>query len=149
MVIVKTKPINSCSIALYYPNDGIPFLYQRQRVEHTRIRKNFYAKTFPYNKSNASFWKGLLSNVIYGSAAAASTQFFVYPIEYVRTRLTNDIQVVKEGRKRQFEGIIDCWRKTIAWDGIRGVYRGFVVSCAFTMIYRGIYFGLNDSISSP
>lgn len=75
-----------------------------------------------------------------------STQFFVYPLDYIRTRLTNDIQMVKTGAQRQFTGIYDCMKKTIQWDGLRGIYRGFVVSCVFMMIYRGIYFGLNDSI---
>ena len=119
----------------YFPTQALNFAF-----------KNFYSKTFSYDKSKASFWKGLLSNAIYGSAAGASTQFFVYPLDYIRTRLTNDIQMVKAGGKRQFDGILDCGRKTIASDGIRGVYRGFVVSCVFMMIYRGIYFGLNDSV---
>ena len=37
-------------------------------------------------------------------------------------------------------------KKTYQWDGMRGLYRGFVVTCLFMMIYRGIYFGLNDSV---
>lgn len=85
-------------------------------------------------------------NIFYGSAAGASTQFFVYPLDYIRTRLTNDIQLAKTGAQRQFDGILDCMKKTYSWDGMRGLYRGFVVSCVFMMIYRGIYFGLNDSV---
>ncbi len=84
--------------------------------------------------------------MFYGSAAGASTQFFVYPLDYIRTRLTNDIQLAKIGAQRQFQGISDCMKKTYSWDGVRGLYRGFVVSCFFMMIYRGIYFGLNDSV---
>ena len=67
-------------------------------------------------------------------------------MDYTRTRLTNDIQMAKRGIERQFNGIIDCMKKTYQWDGIRGLYRGFVVSCVFMMIYRGFYFGLNDTI---
>ncbi len=81
-----------------------------------------------------------------GSLAGASTQFFVYPLDYTRTRLTNDIYLAKTGMKRQFAGIADCFKKTYKWDGIRGLYRGFVVSCLFMMIYRGIYFGLNAGV---
>jgi solute carrier family 25 (adenine nucleotide translocator) protein 4/5/6/31 len=84
--------------------------------------------------------------MLYGSAAGASAQFFVYPLDYVRTRLTNDIQIAKAGGKSQFNGIQDCIKKTIEWDGLRGLYRGFVVSCVFMMFYRGFYFGLNDTI---
>lgn len=84
--------------------------------------------------------------MLYGSIAGASTQFFVYPLDYVRTRLTNDMQNARTGGTRQFQGIFDCMRKTYASDGLRGLYRGFVVSCVFMMIYRGFYFGLNDSV---
>ena len=31
-------------------------------------------------------------------------------------------------------------------DGVRGLYRGFVVSCICIFIYRGLYFGLYDSL---
>ncbi|MFM7850775.1 MAG: MC/SLC25 family protein [Flammeovirgaceae bacterium] len=40
--------------------------------------------------------------MIGGSLAGASTQFFVYPLDYTRTRLTNDIQMAK---KRKHETI--------------------------------------------
>jgi solute carrier family 25 (adenine nucleotide translocator) protein 4/5/6/31 len=119
----------------YFPTQALNFAF-----------KNLYSKIFSYDKSNASFLKGLACNMLYGSIAGASTQFFVYPLDYVRTRLTNDIQIAKAGGTRQFDGILDCMKKTWSWDGLRGLYRGFVVSCVFMMIYRGFYFGLNDSI---
>lgn len=84
--------------------------------------------------------------MLYGGFAGWSTQFFVYPFDYVRTRLANDLLVAKNGGKKQFSGILDCVRKTYESDGLRGLYRGFVVSCIFMIIYRGFYFGLNDSI---
>ena len=31
-------------------------------------------------------------------------------------------------------------------DGVRGLYRGFAVSCTCIFIYRGLYFGLYDSL---
>jgi solute carrier family 25 (adenine nucleotide translocator) protein 4/5/6/31 len=52
----------------------------------------------------------------------------------------------KSGGNRQFNGIIDCYVKTFRSDGIRGLYRGFVVSCTCIFIYRGLYFGLFDSL---
>merc|ERR1712114_156138 len=36
--------------------------------------------------------------------------------------------------------------KTIATDGIQGLYRGFVISCVGIVVYRGFYFGLYDSL---
>ena len=93
-----------------------------------------------------SFGQTLKKNVIGGSLAGASTQIFVYPLDYTRTRLTNDIVMAEQGRERQFKGIIDCMVKTFESDGIRGLFRGFLTTCLFMMVYRGIYFGLNASL---
>ncbi len=78
--------------------------------------------------------------------AGMTTQFFVYPLDYVRTRLTNDIHQGKKGETRQFNGFFDCIKKTYESDGIRGLYRGFVVTGLFVLIYRGMYFGLNAGV---
>merc|ERR1712241_827041 len=51
----------------------------------------------------------------------------------------------KDG-KRQYNGLIDVYKKTLASDGIGGLYRGFVISCVGIFIYRGLYFGLYDSL---
>ena len=34
----------------------------------------------------------------------------------------------------------------MATDGIKGLYRGFVISCVGIVIYRGLYFGIFDSV---
>ena len=47
--------------------------------------------------------------------------------------------------ERQFNGLVDVYRKTLASDGIAGLYRGFVISCIGIVIYRGVYFGLYDT----
>merc|ERR1712224_1013162 len=51
-----------------------------------------------------------------------------------------------KGGSRQFNGLIDVYKKTIATDGIAGLYRGFCISCVGIIIYRGFYFGLYDTI---
>jgi len=38
------------------------------------------------------------------------------------------------------------YRKTLATDGIAGLYRGFVISCVGIVVYRGLYFGMYDSL---
>ena len=48
--------------------------------------------------------------------------------------------------KRQFNGIVDVYVKTVKSDGVRGLYRGFAVSCVCIFIYRGLYFGLYDTL---
>ena len=68
---------------------------------------------------------------------------FVQSIDYTRTRLGVDAK--RPGGQRQFSGIVDVYVKTIRADGVRGLYRGFGISCACIFIYRGLYFGLFDS----
>merc|ERR1712061_225545 len=52
----------------------------------------------------------------------------------------------KDGGERKFNGLIDVYRKTLKSDGIQGLYRGFTISCVGIFIYRGMYFGLYDSL---
>ena len=43
--------------------------------------------------------------------------------------------------------MIDVYKQTLKADGIAGLYRGFVISCVGIVIYRGLYFGLFDTIN--
>ena len=81
-----------------------------------------------------------------GGLAGASSLAFVYSLDYARTRLANDAKSAKKGGERQFNGLVDVYRKTLASDGIGGLYRGFSISCVGIIVYRGLYFGLFDSI---
>jgi solute carrier family 25 (adenine nucleotide translocator) protein 4/5/6/31 len=70
----------------------------------------------------------------------------VYSLDYARTRLANDAKASKGGGERQFNGLVDVYRKTLKSDGIAGLYRGFNISCVGIIVYRGLYFGLYDSL---
>ena len=48
-------------------------------------------------ESRGSFYTTFKNNVMGGSLAGASTQCFVYPLDYTRTRLTNDIVMSRLG----------------------------------------------------
>ncbi|KAH9626964.1 hypothetical protein KSS87_017815 [Heliosperma pusillum] len=64
-----------------------------------------------------------------------------YPFEYAQVRLANDVKTVGKSKsftldlsrntigKRQFNGLIDVYKKTLQLDGIHGIYRGVSVSC--------------------
>merc|ERR1711978_884477 len=52
----------------------------------------------------------------------------------------------KGGGERQSNGLLDVYKKTLAADGVQGLYRGFVISCVGIMVYRGFYFGLYDTL---
>jgi solute carrier family 25 (adenine nucleotide translocator) protein 4/5/6/31 len=83
-------------------------------------------------------------NILSGGCAGSMSLTFVYSLDYCRTRLANDAKT-KSGT-RQYSGMVDVYVKTIKSDGIQGLYRGFVISCVGIFIYRGMYFGLYDSI---
>merc|ERR1712152_70775 len=83
-------------------------------------------------------------NIASGGMAGTMSLTFVYSLDYARTRLANDAK--GKGGERQFNGLIDVYTKTIKTDGVQGLYRGFVISCVGIFIYRGMYFGLYDSL---
>jgi solute carrier family 25 (adenine nucleotide translocator) protein 4/5/6/31 len=78
--------------------------------------------------------------------AGATSLLFVYSLDYARTRLANDNKNAKTGGERQFKGLIDVYKKTLATDGVAGLYRGFGPSVAGIVVYRGLYFGMYDSL---
>ena len=99
-------------------------------------------------KKSEGYWKWFAGNVASGAGAGASSLLFVYSLDYARTRLANDAKSSKKGGgDRQFNGLIDVYKKTLASDGIAGLYRGFVPSVAGIIVYRGLYFGCYDSLS--
>lgn len=67
-------------------------------------------------------------------------------MDYARTRLGTDAQNIQEGSQRQYRGLLDVYKKTIASDGIVGLYRGFSVSIIGITVYRGLYFGIYDTM---
>jgi len=105
--------------------------------------------------------KWFAGNLASGGAAGASSLLFVYSLDYARTRLANDAKSAKKGTwkisrqynsyidiggERQFNGLVDVYRKTLASDGVRGLYRGFGPSVTGIIVYRGLYFGMYDSL---
>merc|ERR1712127_713332 len=81
--------------------------------------------------------------------AGALSLCFVYSLDYARTRLANDTKSVKKAggaAERQYSGLVDVYKKTLATDGVAGLYRGFVISCVGIVVYRGCYFGFYDTL---
>ena len=126
---------NTANVIRYFPTQALNFAF-----------KDFFKSLFTVPKT-APYWKSLTANLASGGAAGASSLFFVYSLDYARTRLANDAKsAAKGGGDRQFNGLVDVYRKTIASDGIAGPYRGFVPSVVGIVVYRGLYFGMYDSI---
>jgi len=78
-----------------------------------------------------------------GGLAGAGSLIIVYPLDYARTRLASDVGT----GKRDFKGLGDCLLKTARGPkGPIALYNGFGVSVAGIIPYRGVYFGLYDSL---
>ncbi|KAM7273747.1 hypothetical protein ACFE04_028411 [Oxalis oulophora] len=108
--------------------------------------KDYFKRLFNFRKDRDGYWKWFAGNLASGGAAGASSLFFVYSLDYARTRLANDAKAAKGGGDRQFNGLVDVYRKTLKSDGIAGLYRGFNISCVGIIVYRGLYFGMYDSL---
>ncbi|KAG6476045.1 ADP,ATP carrier protein-like [Zingiber officinale] len=126
---------NTVNVIRYFPTQALNFAF-----------KDHFKRMFNFKKDRDGYWKWFAGNLASGGAAGATSQIFVYSLDYARTRLANDAKATKKGGERQFTGLIDVYRKTIQSDGVAGLYRGFCVSIAGIIVYRGLYFGLYDSL---
>ncbi|KAG7450571.1 mitochondrial carrier, partial [Guyanagaster necrorhizus] len=125
---------NTANVIRYFPTQALNFAF-----------KDYFKALFGFKK-NEGYWKWFAGNVASGGAAGASSLLFVYSLDYARTRLANDAKSAKGGGERQFNGLVDVYKKTLASDGIAGLYRGFVPSVVGIIVYRGLYFGVYDSL---
>jgi solute carrier family 25 (adenine nucleotide translocator) protein 4/5/6/31 len=108
--------------------------------------RDTYKAMFSYKKERDGYAKWMAGNLASGGMAGATSLLFVYSLDYARTRLANDNKNAKTGGARQYNGLIDVYKKTLASDGIAGLYRGFAPSVFGIIVYRGLYFGMYDSI---
>lgn len=125
---------NGTNVLRYFPTQALNFAFKD------------YFKTVFGTKRQDGFARYIAGNVASGAAAGAAGSVFVYSLDYARTRLSVDAKNAAKGGQRQFNGLIDVYKKTLATDGVRGLYRGFLPSIAGICVYRGTYFGLYDSL---
>lgn len=125
---------NLANCIRYFPTQALNFAFKDKIKALFKASK---ADSYP-----VSFAKNIGS----GGAAGAMSLCFVYSLDYARTRLANDAKSGKKGGERQFNGLVDVYKKTLKSDGFVGLYRGFVISCVGIVVYRGCYFGFYDSL---
>ncbi|EAW08198.1 ADP/ATP carrier protein [Aspergillus clavatus NRRL 1] len=126
---------NTANVIRYFPTQALNFAF-----------RDTYKAMFAYKKERDGYAKWMMGNLASGGAAGATSLLFVYSLDYARTRLANDAKSAKGTGERQFNGLVDVYRKTLASDGIAGLYRGFGPSVLGIVVYRGLYFGMYDSI---
>jgi len=116
----------------YFPTQAFNFAFKD-------TIKALFPKVDKKKNALASFGINMAS----GGLAGAGSLCFVYPLDYARTRLASDVG----GGKKQFNGLSDCLIKTSKGKmGPLGLYNGFGVSVAGIIPFRGVYFGVNDTL---
>lgn len=124
---------NLANVIRYFPTQALNFAF-----------KDVYKQVFLGGvDKNTQFWRYFLGNLGSGGAAGATSLCFVYPLDFARTRLGADVG--RAGAEREYNGLIDCLKKTVKSDGLIGLYRGFNVSVQGIIIYRAAYFGFYDT----
>jgi solute carrier family 25 (adenine nucleotide translocator) protein 4/5/6/31 len=134
---------NLANCLRYFPTQAMNFAFKEK-----------YQSIFVKPKEEVGFALWFLGFLAAGGAAGATALTVSYPLEYTYTRLAADVggghghgapaAAGAAPAQRQYTGIIDCMRKTVATDGIRGIYRGYGPSVLGIIVYRAGYFGLYD-----
>lgn len=123
---------NLANVLRYFPTQALNFAF-----------KDTIKAVFKVQKDAPQYIK-FGTNILSGGMAGSLSLTLVYSLDFARTRLANDAK--GKGGERQFNGLVDVYSKTLKTDGIQGLYRGFSISCVGIFIYRGMYFGLYDSL---
>jgi len=125
---------NLANCIRYFPTQALNFAFKDKiKIMFKQSKSDPYAVNFA-------------KNIASGGVAGAMSLCFVYSLDFARTKLANDAKSGKKGASREYNGLIDVYKKTLASDGIQGLYRGFVISCVGIVVYRGCYFGFYDSL---
>jgi solute carrier family 25 (adenine nucleotide translocator) protein 4/5/6/31 len=123
---------NFTNVIRYFPTQAFNFAF-----------KDTIKSFFPRYSPKTDFGMFFLTNMASGGLAGAGSLCIVYPLDYARTRLASD---VGSGAK-SFNGLADCLAKTAKGPGgFFSLYNGFGVSVAGIIPYRGVYFGMFDSL---
>lgn len=125
---------NTANVIRYFPTQALNFAF-----------KDKIKAMFGFKKEEG-YGKWFMGNLASGGIAGALSLTVVYSLDYARTRLAADSKSLKTGGERKFNGLIDVYRKTLKSDGLAGLYRGFGPSVIGIIVYRGLYFGMYDSI---
>jgi len=124
---------NFTNIIRYFPTQAFNFAF-----------KDTIKKIFPHYNPKENFFKSFAVNMASGGLAGAGSLTIIYPLDYARTRLASDVG----SGKKTFNGLTDCLVKTARGPaGFFGLYNGFGVSVIGIIPYRGVYFGMFDTLN--
>jgi len=104
--------------------------------------------SLPSNKTEEQRRKRLavMSSFLSGGLAGGTATTFLYPFEFLRTRLAMDIG---NGATRQYpNGMRDVFCSTLKLDGVRGLYQGYGIAVGGVIIYRALHLGGYDAVKT-
>lgn len=119
----------------YFPTQALNFAFKDIIKKHLKT----------HSKDSNTVRVG--KNILAGGTAGAMSTCFVYSLDFARTLLANDAKEAgTKATKRKYSGLIDVYRQTVRTSGFCSLYTGFFVSVVAIFVYRGLYFGLYDSL---
>jgi len=127
---------NFANVLRFYPQTSIALLC-KQKLNDVFVSK--------LDRKKHKF-RFIMGSLLAGGSAGVAAGVFVYPLDFVRTRLATDVAATFSSRKHT--GILNCWSSIIKSDGVRGLYNGFGVSAAGLFVYRAALFAGFDILQS-
>jgi len=94
----------------------------------------------PPKEINLAKWA--FKNLIMGGTAGMIGASCTFPIDMVKTRLQN--QRGLPGSERMYNNMLDCFKKIIAKEGVRGLYRGLPAQLVGIAPEKAIKLTVND-----
>ncbi|KAK0579217.1 hypothetical protein LWI29_022923 [Acer saccharum] len=117
---------NEGIISMWKGNTSHMIGLMTMKFMHGSVRDNC-STLFNYKRED-SIGKQVGLLLAANSLSRAATLVLIHPFEYAKTRMANDINTKGNIEKRQFNGIIDVFRKTLKSNGIAGLYRGYIMA---------------------
>lgn len=125
----------AASVAKQAPLEGLQFAL-KERV------KPFMARKFGA-RDTSSIFSRFASNFAAGGLTGVCFWIPLYPLDLLRVRLSGHLIL---SRGNQLASFSEHTWEIIKKEGVSELYRGFSISAARDLIFRGLYFGLYDTL---
>lgn len=117
----------------YFPTQAFNFAF-----------KGMVKGAFPRHDPKTDFLKYFLTNMMSGAIAGGGSLLVTYPMDLTYCMLSMDGALVN----KQFTGAWSVISQTVFTHGISSLYAGIGCSLFGMVLYRSLYFGLFDTLSS-
>ncbi|XP_031263457.1 ADP,ATP carrier protein 1, mitochondrial-like [Pistacia vera] len=130
---------NSASIHEFFSRMAIEKVAESYYLERQRSK---------YKQDKDDFIKRFARKAAEFSYVSGAPHYLLYPLKYAYIRLATDMinSTSWKVSERQFNGLIDVWRKTIKTDGIVGLYRGSNVLYVKNWLHYALYNGVTQTV---